>query len=73
LPRGNPKVVDDKGSAREQTRDAELTKLYAKMGQLGPITGRRPQYLGYSKAIPQSIGTRQRAYSELASEICTGR
>jgi transposase len=28
------KVFDEKGSAREQHRDAELTKLHAKIGQL---------------------------------------
>jgi transposase len=28
------KVFDDKGSAREQSRAAELTKLHAKIGQL---------------------------------------
>jgi len=27
-------VFDEKGSAREQTRDAEVTKLHAKIGQL---------------------------------------
>jgi len=27
-------VFDDKGNAREQNRDAELTKLHAKIGQL---------------------------------------
>jgi transposase len=27
-------VFDEKGSAREQNRDAELTKLHAKIGQL---------------------------------------
>jgi transposase len=27
-------VFDDKSSAREQNRDAELTKLHAKIGQL---------------------------------------
>jgi transposase len=28
------RVFDDKSSAREQSRDAELTKLHAKIGQL---------------------------------------
>ena len=28
------KVFDEKGSAREQNRDAEVTKLHAKIGQL---------------------------------------
>jgi transposase len=28
------KVFDEKGSAREQNRDVELTKLHAKIGQL---------------------------------------
>jgi transposase len=28
------KVFDEKGAAREQNRDAELTKLHAKIGQL---------------------------------------
>ncbi len=28
------KVFDEKGSAREQSRDAELTRLHAKIGQL---------------------------------------
>ena len=28
------KVFDEKGNAREQNRDAELTKLHAKIGQL---------------------------------------
>jgi transposase len=28
------KVFDEKGNAREQNRDAELTKLHAKLGQL---------------------------------------
>jgi transposase len=28
------KIFDEKGSAREQSRDAELTKLHAKIGQL---------------------------------------
>jgi len=28
------RVFDDKSSAREQNRDAELTKLHAKIGQL---------------------------------------
>ena len=28
------KVFDEKGSVREQSRDAELTKLHAKIGQL---------------------------------------
>jgi transposase len=27
-------VFDEKGSVREQNRDAELTKLHAKIGQL---------------------------------------
>jgi transposase len=33
-PRSWPQVFDEKGLAREQNRDAELTKLHAKIGQL---------------------------------------
>jgi transposase len=32
--RNSPKVFDEKGSARAQNRDVELTKLHAKIGQL---------------------------------------
>jgi transposase len=57
------KVFDEKGSAREQNRDAELTKLHAKIGQLAPLLAvmvwRALRACGRSRA-PASIAFSQR-------------
>jgi transposase len=67
--RRRAEVFDEKGSAREQNRDAELTKLHAKIGQLvvGAIFCRKPSIvIRFDHRLPPIHAQRDRRQFALA-------